>query len=193
MVFPGVDLDYDASLDEVLDLPCVGLGEQKPGKFIEQSLPERTLSYLQPHISKERLIGTTRKRIWDYPPEVIRELVVNAFAHRDWTRQNDIRLIVFRDRMEVASPGSLPNGMTIEKIRSGQQVPRNTNMVRILRDYGMMDDRGMGIRRKVIPLMREQNGSEPEFEATDDYFKVTLRCGLTHADGGERGNEYHQK
>ena len=175
MVFPGADMGYDANLDEVLDLPCVGLGEQEPGKFIEQSLPDRTLSYLQPHLSKERLIGTTRKRIWDYPPEVIRKLVVNAFAHRDWTRQNDIRLIVFRDRMEVTSPGALPNGMTIEKIRSGQQAPRNTNMVRILRDSGMMDDRGMGIRRKVRPLMREQNGSEPEFEATEDYFKVTLR------------------
>lgn len=177
MAFPGVDMDYDANLDEVLDLPCVGLGEQKPGKFIEQSLPDRTLSYLQPHISRERLAGTTRERLWDYPLEVIRELVVNAFAHRDWTRQNDIRLIVFRDRMEVTSPGSLPNGMTIEKIRSGQQAPRNTNMVRILRDYGMMDDRGMGIRRKVIPLMREQNGSEPEFEAAEDYFRVTLRRG----------------
>ena len=175
MVFPGADMDYDASLDEVLDLPCVGLGEQKPGKFIEQSLPDRALSYLQAHISEERLAGSTRRRFWDYPPEVIRELVVNALAHRDWTRQNDIRLIVYRDRMDVISPGALPNGMTIEKIRSGQQAPRNTNMVRILRDYGLMDDRGMGIRRKVIPLMREENGAEPEFEAAEDYFKVTLR------------------
>lgn len=37
-----------------------------------------------------------------------------------------------------------------------------------------MDDRGMGIRRKVIPLLREQNDSEPAFEAAEDYFKVTL-------------------
>ncbi len=184
MVFPGVDMECDASLDEVLDLPRVGLGEQKPGKFIEQSLPERTLSYLQPHISKERLIGTTRKRTWDYPPEVIRELVVNAFAHRDWTRQHDIGLTVIRDRMEVTNPGALPNGMTIEKIRSGQQVPRNTNMVRILRDYGMMDDCGMRIRRKVIPLMREQNGSEPEFEGLLQDDATMRRSGLTQADGG---------
>ena len=79
MVFPGPDMDYDASLDEVLDLPFVGLGEQTLGKFIEQSLPERTLSYLQPHISHERLSGMTRRRFWDYPVEVIRELLVNAF------------------------------------------------------------------------------------------------------------------
>ena len=174
MVFPGTDMDYDASLDEVLDLPFTGLGEQAKGRFIEQSLPERTLSYLQPHISRERLSGMTRRRFWDYPEDVIRELLVNASAHRDWTRQNDTRLVVYRDRMEVTSPGALPNGMTIEKIKAGQQSPRNPHIVRILRDYGLMDDRGMGIRRKVIPLMRERNRTEPEFEATGDHFRVTL-------------------
>ncbi|MDD9885563.1 MAG: hypothetical protein OXU83_00100 [Gammaproteobacteria bacterium] len=174
LVFPGTDMDYDANLDETLNIPFVGLGKQKKGEFIEQSLPDRTLSYLQPHIREERLTGMTRGQHWDYPDEVIRELLVNAFAHRDWTKQNDIHLTIYSDRMEIASPGALPNGMTIEKIKEGQQVPRNTNMVRILRDYGLMDDRGMGIRRKVIPLMREHNNSEPEFEATEDYFKVTL-------------------
>jgi len=175
LVFPGADMDYNANLDEVLDIPFVGLGKQERGKFIEQSLPNRALSYLQPHISEERLTGATRRRHWDYPPEVIRELLVNAFAHRDWTKQNDARLVVYNDRMEITSPGALPNGMSVEKIKEGQQAPRNTNMVRILRDYGLMDDRGMGIRRKVIPLMREHNDSEPEFEAAEDYFKVTLR------------------
>ena len=174
IVFPGPDMDYDASLDEVLDLPFVGLGERAKGRFIEQSLPERTLSYLQPHISHERLSGMTRSRFWDYPVEVVRELLVNAFAHRDWTRQNDTRVVVYPDRMEVTSPGALPNGMTIDKIKAGQQSPRNTHIVRILRDYGLMDDRGMGVRRKVIPLMRERNGTEPDFEATEDSFKVTL-------------------
>ena len=174
IAFPGPDMDYDASLDEVLDLPFVGLGEQAKGRFIEQSLPERALSYLQPHVSRERLEGMTRSRFWDYPVEVIRELLVNASAPRDWTRQNDTRVVVYRDRMEVTSPGALPNGMAVDKIKAGQQTPRNTHIVRILRDYGLMDDRGMGIRRKVIPLMRERNRTEPDFEAAADYFKVTL-------------------
>ena len=175
MVFPGTDMDYNASMDEVLDLPVVGIGVQRPGKFIEQSLPDRAISYLQAHISEERLTGMTRHRHWDYPPDAIREVLVNAFAHRDWTRQLDVRLIVYQDRLEVASPGALPNGMTVAKMKAGQQSPRNPNMVRILRDYGLMDDRGMGIRRKVIPLMLENNGREPEFDAADDYFKVVLR------------------
>ncbi len=174
LVFPGTDADYDASLDKVLNVPFVGLKENKETNFVERSLPNSVLSYLQPHITKEGLEGMQRQRHWDYPPEVIRELLVNAFAHRDWTKQNDVHLTVFSDRLEVNSPGALPNGMTIEKVKAGQQTPRNTNIVRILRDYKFLDDRGMGIRRKVIPLMLEHTGKEPEFEATEDYFKVTI-------------------
>ena len=183
LVFPGTDMDYDANLDEVLDIPFVGLKERRERQFIEQSLPNRVLSYLQPHISKERLDGMQRRRHWDYPTEVIRELLVNAFAHRDWTRPTDVQLTVFADRLEVESPGSLPNGVTIEKAKEGLRVPRNPNIVNILRDYDFIEHRGMGIRRKVIPLTRSHNRTEPEFEATEDYFKVTLRKGAQPAEG----------
>ena len=174
LIFPGNDMDYDANLDEILDIPFVGLKEKKADDFIEQSLPNRVFSYLQPHISREKLEGARRERHWDYPKDVIRELIVNAFAHRDWTRQTDVELTIFNDRLEVKSPGSLPNGVTIEKAKEGLRVPRNSNITNILRDYDFMEHRGMGIRRKVIPLMKEHNDTEPEFEATDDYFKVTL-------------------
>ena len=183
LVFPGTDMDYDANLDEVLDLPFVGLKERRQREFIEQSLPNRVLSYLQPHISHERLEGMRRRRHWDYPTEVIRELLVNAFAHRDWTRPGDVQLTVYADRLEVQSPGALPNGVTVEKAKEGLRVPRNPNIVNILRDYDFMEHRGMGIRRKVIPLTRAHNGTEPEFDATEDYFKVTLRKGTKAVPG----------
>ena len=181
LVFPGRDMDYDANLDEVIDLPFVGLKERREREFIEQSLPNRVLSYLQPHLSRERLEGMQRRRHWDYPPEVIRELLVNAFAHRDWTRPSDVQITVFADRLEVHSPGSLPNGVTVEKAKDGLRVPRNPNIVNLLRDYEFMEHRGMGIRRKVIPLTRAHNGTEPEFDATEDYFRVTLRKGTQTA------------
>ena len=183
LVFPGTDMDYDANLDEVLDIPFVGLKERRAREFIEQSLPNRVLSYLQPHISHERLEGMRRRRHWDYPTEVIRELLVNAFAHRDWTRPTDVQLTVYADRLEVQSPGALPNGVTVEKAKEGLRVPRNPNIVNILRDYDFMEHRGMGIRRKVIPLTRAHNGTDPEFDATEDYFKVTLRKEARPASG----------
>ena len=105
----------------------------------------------------------------------IRELIINAYAHRDWTRQNTVEVTVYSDRMEIISPGALPNGITVEKIKAGERTPRNNKIINIFRDYGLMESQGMGIRRKVIPLMREENGCEPIFEAAEDYFKVSCQ------------------
>lgn len=69
--------------------------------------------------------------------------------------------------------------LTLKKIKGGQQYPRNPILTRFARDYGYMEDRGMGIRRKVIPLVIEKNKQEPVFEITGeitgDYFKVILK------------------
>lgn len=51
---------------------------------------------------------------------------------------------------------------------------RNPLMMEILRDYACVDARGMGVRRKVVPLMKKVNEAEPVFEATDDYLKTVL-------------------
>ena len=104
----------------------------------------------------------------------MREIVVNAIAHRDWTKNNTNKIEIFSDRIEIISAGAIPNTLTIEKIKAGQQYPRNPNLVRILRDIGEMEDRGMGIRRKVIPILKENGFGEPEFEANEDYFKITI-------------------
>lgn len=68
--------------------------------------------------------------------------------------------------------------MTIEKIKAGQRSPRNPTIVSILRDYGYVDARGMGVCTKVIPLMRKENHVEAFFEATEDFLKTTLSRGL---------------
>ncbi len=100
--------------------------------------------------------------------------MVNAIAHRDWTRFVDIELVVYADRMEVTSPGPLPNTMTVEKMVAGQRSPRNPILVDVLRDYGYVDARGMGIRNKVIPIIRRVTGMDPTIEETDDFLKVVL-------------------
>ena len=62
-------------------------------------------------------------------------------------------------------------------------MPRNPNIVSILRDYDFMEHRGMGIRRKVIPLSVAHNGTEPQFDATEDYFRAILRKGTERVTG----------
>jgi ATP-dependent DNA helicase RecG len=69
--------------------------------------------------------------------------------------------------------------MTISKMVAGQRSPRNTTIVEILRDYGYVDSRGMGVRTKIIPLMRKYNQADPAFEATDDFLKTVLRRNMS--------------
>jgi ATP-dependent DNA helicase RecG len=145
--------------------------------LIDDGLVEAFIGLINDHISVDTdqvAEQFRRERRWLYPPEAVREVVLNALAHRDWTRAVDIEVVVYADRLEVVSPGRLPNSMTVEKMLAGQRSPRNPLIMDILRDYGYVDARGMGIRRKVVPLMRDQNAHEPVFQATEDFLKTTL-------------------
>ena len=95
-------------------------------------------------------------------------------------------MVRYADRVEMLSPGALPNGMTVEKMLAGQRVPRNLLISEVLRDYRYADARGMGVLNKMVPLMRIHNGVDPEFEATDDHVRVTLRRGVPD---GKRNND----
>ncbi len=174
-VYPGLDKNYNTTLDETLDIPYVELRDDS-GDAVEPAMHEKIIETINPHISREEMVSATRKRVWDYPKDAIREAVVNALIHRDWTKPDYVRVVVYSDRLEVKSPGALPNGMTIEKIKSGSQLSRNQEFVRIFRNYGYLEDQGMGIRRKIIPLC-EEHGCSADFEATEDHFKVILHKG----------------
>lgn len=86
-------------------------------------------------------------------------------------------LAIYSDTLDVTSPGTLQNSLTVEKMIAGQRSPRNPLIVEVLRDYGHVDARGMGIRTKVIPLLRRENGTDPVFESTDDFLKTNLFSG----------------
>jgi len=179
--YPGIDPELNSLSDEVLN---GALAEVKnlDGDIIIPGLMNKVLNKLQEKISSELLAGDylTRERVWDYPPEVLREVIVNAAIHRGYTKANRNKIEIFSDRMEITSFGSLPNTLTIEKIKTGQQYPRNPILVRIAKDYRFIDDRGLGIRRKVLPILRQLEYPEPLFENTEDYFKVTILKKRSH-------------
>jgi ATP-dependent DNA helicase RecG len=177
--FKGTDKTYQAELDEILDGPMVGRWDvTDAGKtLIDRGLIERLLSAIKPFITEESdtlNAGFRRETAWFYPIEAVRETLVNALAHRDWTRFVEIEVGGYADRLEVISPGTLPNGMSIEKMKAGQRSPRNLLIMEVLRDYGYVDYRGMGVRTKIVPLTRAHTGKEPDFSLTDDYLKTTL-------------------
>ena len=118
-----------------------------------------------------------RVRSWHYPIDALREAIVNALAHRDWSRFEEAEVVRYADRLVVTSPGTLPNTMTVRKMIAGQRSPRNPLIVDVLRDYGYVDARGMGVRNKIIPLLAECNGVEPDFHASEDHLVITMPRG----------------
>ncbi|MBL6987730.1 MAG: putative DNA binding domain-containing protein [Methylobacter sp.] len=177
--FAGEEKEYQALFDEILDGPLVGRWDiTSSGKsLIDGGVIERFIEQISPFVSLEASAideNFRRETQWLYPLDAIREVVVNALVHRDWTRFVDIEVGLYADRFEVISPGALQNSMTIEKMIAGQRSPRNVLIMEVLRDYGYVDYRGMGIRTKVVPLMKRMNHVEPIFEVTEDYVKTIL-------------------
>ena len=179
MAFNGEDKAYQAALDDIIDGPMVGRWDTDNGekRLVDGGIIERFMDAMEPFISKEASQideHLRRDTQWFYPLEAIREVLINALAHRDWTRFVEIEVGSYSNRFEVISPGALPNSMSIEKMKAGQRSPRNTIVMEVLRDYGYVDYRGMGVRTKIVPLTKALTGKEPEFVASDDGLKTIL-------------------
>lgn len=180
MAFSGDTKEYQALDDTILDGPLVGLtrkSEAGTTEMVEPGLLERVVDRITPFVSTEDATvdeNLRRERRWHYPVEALREALLNAVIHRDWTRSVEVEVVAYRDRVEITSPGALQNSMTIEKMLAGQRSPRNPLLVDIMRDYGYVDARGMGVRRKIVPLVRAESGQDARFEATEDFVRVTM-------------------
>ena len=114
---------------------------------IERKAIELTYSYEFPN-------GLFRKEIRHYNPKLLRELLVNAVAHRSYTISNDIVIRVYPDRLEISNPGGLPLGISRENILHTKH-RRNPNMIEIMCDYELMEGEGSG-----YDLIYELNAKE---------------------------------
>jgi ATP-dependent DNA helicase RecG len=118
--------------------------------------------------------GAKQEDYRQYPRAAFREAIVNAVAHRDYGLEGaQILLYIFDDRIEVRSPGTLPNGVTLENIRAHYSKPRNETVARVLFNLGYVNALGSGVPR-MIRLMREHTGREPDFEIARHQFLVRL-------------------
>lgn len=136
---------------------------------------QRAETFLVDHLRKAvTLKGTmARQEDYEYPMEAVRELVVNAVAHRDYSIQGDnIRVFIFSNHMEVHSPGTLPGPMTVDNLKD-ERFSRNPIIVQILSDMGFIERLGYGVDR-VIELMASQGLETPEFIESSSGFRVTV-------------------
>lgn len=178
LAYPGAESDYATIEDARLRGPIAPLVDAA-SNVIDRGVIDQAIDFVNrnvPHAAE--LSGGQREDRATYPPEAVREAIVNAVAHRDYTiAVTDIELAVYSDRLEVISPGRLPNTVTVEKMRSGYRATRNELVKEVLRDYRYVDARGLGVPRKIVRLMVERNGTEPELVEEDERFVVRLLRG----------------
>jgi ATP-dependent DNA helicase RecG len=191
--YTSTEKDYEARGRQTLTGPLVSLFTPAdsvgmsypylPQTFSENSTAsetgviEQALDFVRRHIGVEAWIdaGGRRQECWDYPLEAVREAIVNAVAHRDYTiTVADIELSIYADRLEIISPGRLPNTVTVNKMRAGYRASRNELVKEVLRDYRYIEATGLGVPRKIIAGMRAHNGTEPDLVEEDDRFIVRL-------------------
>lgn len=176
VAYPGKEKDYAATERAVLRGPIVPL-LSADGDVLENGLVEQAMDFVRRNNRIESQIdaGGRRQDRSSYPVEAVREALVNAIAHRDYTiTVTDIELSIYSDRLEVISPGNLPNTVTVEKMRSGYRAARNELIKEVLRDYRYIEATGLGVPRKIIRGMLEHNGKEPDLVEEEDRFTVRL-------------------
>lgn len=117
--------------------------------------------------------GIFRKNIYNYPPEVIRELIANAFAHRNYAMRGDIFINLFHDRLEIHSPGLLPLGVTPDNILT-KSVQRNHLLAKLFYDLKLMEKEGSGYDR-VYELLLANGKEVPIVSEGDDRVIVTVK------------------
>jgi len=181
--YPGNDKDYAARERLRLQGPITGLftiGSNGKLQAVETGIVEQASDFVfrNTGITAKIIDGARREDKPSYPAEVIREIIVNAIIHRDYLLLGtDIELSIYSDRIEVVSPGRLYNGITINRMRVGCRASRNQLIRDTMSDYKYMDNSGLGISRKVIPLMKIHNNTDPVLIEDNEQFIVKLLAG----------------
>ena len=171
--YAGKTKDGNVRERDALHGPIVPLhGED--GAVQEPGLVGQTTTFIRRFASTERLGSDGRQGAWDYAPEAVCEAIFNAIAHRDYLSASAIEVDVYADRLEVVSPGPLPDDMTVDKVRAGTRCIRNEFLGNVVRDYRRPKKSRLGVHRLIIDGMKSHNGTEPDLIAEDARFTVRL-------------------
>lgn len=118
-----------------------------------------------------------RLEVPEYPPVAVREAIINAVVHADYSQSGaPIRIAIYDDRLEVESPGMLVPGLTIADILGGISKLRNRVIGRVFRELGLIEQWGSGITR-MREACRAAGMADPLLEEVGTRFRVTLLSG----------------
>ena len=165
-------------------------------KRIEGTIPEMlegAMNFVRANTRIRTVIDKDGKRtdIPDYPMNAVREVILNALVHRDYSIHTEgmpVQLIVFSDRLEVRNPGGLYGRLSIDMLGNAQPDTRNPVLANALEVMQVTENRYSGIptiRRE----MKSTNHPEPEFTAIHGEFRVCLRNAVISAADDEKTTE----
>ena len=115
-----------------------------------------------------------RRDIPEYPPVAIREVLINAFAHADYSlRGSHIQVAIFNNRLEIQNPGMFPFGFTLEDLKAGVSRIRNRVIVQVFHALQFVEKWGSGYKR-IIDACKEGGYPEPKWEELGTTVRVTF-------------------
>lgn len=133
------------------------------------------VAFVEKHAIHSAEIGRVRRQDrWSLPPAAVREAIVNAVAHADYSQQGTpIRLAIFNDRLEIENPGLLPFGLTIDDLPLGVSKLRNRVIGRVFHELGLVEQWGSGIQR-MIAACKDSGLASPVWEEIGLRLRVTI-------------------
>jgi ATP-dependent DNA helicase RecG len=178
MLLLGNNIDF-----EFARIKCARFKGDDVEEFIDQKVfsgilyeqVDNAINFAKTHISKSGVIkDIKREDNYAIPIPAIREAIINAVVHRDYSiTGSDIKFAIFDNRVEITSPGVLPKTLSIGDIKSGKSEIRNKVIARIFSEINYIEQWGTGIRR-IIAECKKNSLIEPIFEESDLFFKVTI-------------------
>ena len=171
--FPGTDAaKFGKDINEIMERKILsGIS------VLEQY--EQAVDMFRRHYQYEEIKGTTRNKIELIPEEAFREVLANAIVHRNWDVDQNIRIAMFNDHIEVSSPGGLPYGLSKEEYMNGNiSNLRNPVLGGVFFRLNLIEMFGTGIRR--IKYAYRDSTLKPIFEVYENSIVISLPVTTTN-------------
>ena len=119
------------------------------------------------------IVGIYRQDVYEIPPDAIRELIINAAVHRSYLDHGNIQIAVYDNRLEITSPGKLPMGQTLERMKEGYSQIRNEALAYAFSYMNLIEHWGSGIPR-IIGKVKAAGLREPEFIGGEVDLRINI-------------------
>lgn len=165
--FPGIDcVRFGKSIDEIMDREIY-----ENMSILKQF--SKTIDLYQKYYQYEKIEGTKREVMDKIPEKAFREAIANALVHRAWDVNASIKVSMYEDRIEIASPGGLPSGMSEQEYLNGQiSILRNPIIGNVFFRLKYIEKFGTGILR--INHAYEESIKKPIYKIFENSIMITL-------------------